>query len=236
MLVRQIARYVCIAIVVVVFFFPIYWMLITSMKPQEEVLYYPPTFVPPEVTFRYYVEAFDFRGGTALINSLIITSIVTIISTVLGTLGGYAFARYKVGGFHLPFWVLSTRMMPQVAAIIPIFLLMQQLGLIDRYAAVISVHLIVTLPFAIWMMRSFFLETPVELEEAALMDGASKWQLTDEDRGAARGAGHRHDRALQLRLLVERVPVRPRADPEGRHHAAGRHLGSLFPTRRTCGR
>ena len=114
MLTRQIVRYVCIAIVVVVFFFPIYWMMITSMKPQEEVLYYPPTFVPPELTFRYYVEAFDFRGGTALINSLIITSIVTIISTVLGTLGGYAFARYKVGGFHLPFWILSTRMMPQV--------------------------------------------------------------------------------------------------------------------------
>ncbi|MCY4452499.1 MAG: carbohydrate ABC transporter permease [Immundisolibacterales bacterium] len=177
MLARQSARYVAIAIVVVVFFFPIYWMLITSMKPQEEVLYYPPTFVPPEFTFRYYAEAFDFRGGTALINSLIVTSIVTVISTVLGTLGGYAFARYKVGGFHLPFWILSTRMMPQVAAIIPLFLLMQQFGMIDRYGAVIAVHLIVTLPFAIWMMRSFFLETPVELEEAALMDGASKWQL-----------------------------------------------------------
>ena len=216
MLARQSARYVAIAVVVVVFFFPVYWMLITSMKPQEEVLYYPPTFVPPEITFRYYVEAFDFRGGTALINSLIITSIVTVISTVLGTLGGYAFARYKVGGFHLPFWILSTRMMPQVAAIIPIFLLMQQFGLIDRYGAVIAVHLIVT-------------PAVRDLDDAQLLpgdaDGAGgsgadgrrlEMAAPDEDRGAAGGAGDRHDRALQLRLLVERVPVRARADPARR--------------------
>ena len=177
MFARQSARYIAITIVVVVFFFPIYWMLITSMKPQEEVLYFPPTFAPPEITARYYMQAFDFRGGTALVNSLVITSIVTIISTALGTMGGYAFARYRVGGFHLPFWILSTRMMPQVAAIIPLFLLMKQFRLIDTYGAVIVVHLIVTLPFAIWMMRGFFLEMPVEMEEAALMDGASKWQL-----------------------------------------------------------
>ena len=63
MLARQIARYVCIAIVVVVFFFPIYWMLITSMKPQEEVLYYPPTFVPPEFTFRYYADGTPCPGS-----------------------------------------------------------------------------------------------------------------------------------------------------------------------------
>ncbi len=175
--VRAIVRYSIIAIVIVVFFFPIYWMLITSMKPQEEVLFYPPAFLPPEFTIRYYIESFGFRGGSALINSLIVTSTVTLIATVFGAMGGYAFARYKIGGFHLPFWILSTRMMPAVAAIIPLFLVMQQLGLIDQYGAVIAVHLIITLPFAIWMMRGFFLEVPAELEEAALIDGCSKWQL-----------------------------------------------------------
>ncbi len=170
-------RYTIIAIVILVFFFPIYWMFITSMKPQEEVLFYPPTFYPPEITFKYYVESFKFRGGSALINSLIVTGTVTVIATVFGAMGGYAFARYKIGGFHLPFWILSTRMMPAVAAIIPLFLFMQQLGLIDEYAAVIAVHLIITLPFAIWMMRGFFLEVPAELEEAALIDGCTKWQL-----------------------------------------------------------
>ena len=174
---RVIVRYAIIAIIIVVFFFPIYWMLITSMKPQEEVLYYPPAFYPPEFTIRYYIQAFDYRGGTGLINSLIVTGTVTVIATALGAMGGYAFARYKIGGFHLPFVILSTRMMPAVAAIIPLFLFMQQLGLIDTYAAVIAVHLIITLPFAIWMMRGFFLEVPVELEEAAVIDGCSKWQL-----------------------------------------------------------
>jgi multiple sugar transport system permease protein len=169
-------RYAALTLIVIVFFFPIYWMLITTMKPQEQVLNYPPLFYPPQLTFQYYVEALGMRGAEGLANSLIVASSVTLISLVLGTFAGYGFARYRVGGFHLPFWILSTRMMPAVAAIIPLFLLFKELRLIDTYGAVILAHLIVCLPFAVWMMRGFFMELPHELEEAALIDGCSKWQ------------------------------------------------------------
>lgn len=169
-------RYTVLALIVVVFFFPIYWMLITTMKPQEQVLNYPPLFYPPELTLRYFVEALGMRGAEGLTNSLIVASAVTLISLVCGTLAGYGFARFRIGGFHLPFWILSTRMMPAVAAIIPLFLLLKEVSLIDTHAAVILAHLVVTLPFAVWMMRGFFMELPHELEEAAQIDGCSKWQ------------------------------------------------------------
>ena len=173
---KQTLRYAVLALIVAVFFFPIYWMLITTMKPQEAVLRYPPMFYPPDITLQYFIEGLSMRGAEGLINSLIVASAVTLLSVILGTLAGYGFARYKVGGFHLPFWILSTRMMPAVAAIIPLFLLFKEMRLIDTHGGVILAHLIVCLPFAVWMMRGFFMELPHELEEAALIDGCSKWQ------------------------------------------------------------
>lgn len=173
---RIFIRYAVLLLIVVTFFFPIYWMLITTMKPQEWVLHYPPAFVPPEFTFRYFVEALGMQGAAGLINSLIVASAVTVLSLIFGTFAGYAFARYRIGGFHLPFWILSIRMMPAVAAIIPLFLMFKELRLIDEHAGVILAHLIVCLPFAVWMMRGFFMEIPYELEEAGFIDGCSKWQ------------------------------------------------------------
>jgi multiple sugar transport system permease protein len=169
-------KYALIALIVVFFIFPIYWMIITSVKTPEDVIRYPPHFYPHEVNFDSFREALTrLRGGAALINSLIVAAVATIISMALGTIAGHAFARYRLGGFHLPFWILSTRMMPAVAAIIPLFLLVKSLGLMDTHAAVIALHLLVTLPFAVWMMRGFFIDVPQELEEAALVDGCSRW-------------------------------------------------------------
>jgi multiple sugar transport system permease protein len=169
-------KYALIALIVVFFIFPIYWMIITSVKTPEDVIRYPPHFYPHEVNFDSFREALTrLRGGAALINSLIVATVATIISMALGTIAGHAFARYRLGGFHLPFWILSTRMMPAVAAIIPLFLLVKSLGLMDTHVAVIALHLLVTLPFAVWMMRGFFIDVPQELEEAALVDGCSRW-------------------------------------------------------------
>lgn len=174
---KSIGKYGVIALVVAVFFFPIYWMLVTSIKPESLVMAYPPIFYPPQATVApYATSVVQFSSGRIIVNTLIITGSATVISILLGAVAGYGFARYRIGGFHLPFWILSTRMMPAVAAIIPLFILIKNLRLIDTHVAVIAVHLIVTLPFAVWMMRGFFLEIPRELEEAALIDGCSKWQ------------------------------------------------------------
>ncbi|MFQ5795692.1 MAG: carbohydrate ABC transporter permease [Candidatus Bipolaricaulia bacterium] len=160
--------------IVVVFFFPIFWMLVSSFKPNSEVITYPPTFIPDRPTLSGYIEGFQARGGTALKNSLLVATVTTAVSIVAGSLAAYSFARFKLGGFHLPFWILSTRMMPAVASIIPIFILFKNLGFIDTWYGIAIAHLVITLPFAVWMMRGFFMEVPVELEESAMIDGASR--------------------------------------------------------------
>ena len=170
-------KYFIIFIAVLFFLFPIYWMFITTMKPQLEVMYYPPLFIPPEFTIKYYIEAFYWLGGEAFKNSLIITTCTTIIATVLGCMAGYSFARFNIGGFHLPFMILSIKMLPVVAFIIPLFFIAFKLNMIDTYLPIILSHLIICLPFAVWMMRGFFIELPVAIEEAATIDGCNNWPL-----------------------------------------------------------
>jgi multiple sugar transport system permease protein len=92
-------------------------------------------------------------------------------------MAGYSFARYKIGGFYLPFTILSIRMLPVVAFIIPLFMFSLKLRIIDTHLAIILSHLIICLPFSIWMMRAFFIDIPYQIEEAALVDGCSKLEI-----------------------------------------------------------
>jgi multiple sugar transport system permease protein len=108
------------------------------------------------------------------VNSLVIAAASTVIAIAFGSMSGYAFARYRVGGNSLPFWVLSLKFFPPVVAIVPYFLMMQFLRLIDTRLAVIIPHLIITVPFAVWMIKGFVQEVPRELEEAAMIDGTSQ--------------------------------------------------------------
>jgi multiple sugar transport system permease protein len=171
---RHFLRYLIFGVIFVVFVFPVYWMVLTAFKPADQVITYPPRFYTSQPTLDGFREALEARGNVVLKNSLIIAVAVTIISIAVGSLAAYSFARFRVGGFHLPFWILSTRMTPAVAAIIPLFLLINKLGLIDTLPAVMITHLVLTLPFAVWLLRGFFMEIPMELEEAAMVDGASR--------------------------------------------------------------
>ena len=99
-----------------------------------------------------------------------------LVSVVVGSLAAYSFARYKTGGENLSFWVLSTRMFPPVASALPLFLLFKQVSLLDTHMALIVANTIFNLPFVIWLLKGFFEDLPVELEEAALIDGSSTWQ------------------------------------------------------------
>lgn len=173
----RIARSVCAAGVFVAFVFPTYWLVITSLKRPDEVIRDPPLFLPPHPSLDAYARGLAGRGGDALIDSLIIAVAVAFVATALGALAGYAFARYRLGGLHLPLAILAVRMLPPVAFIVPLFLAANALGLVDTHLAVIATHLIVTLPFAVWMMRHAVLAVPIELEEAALMDGSTRCQL-----------------------------------------------------------
>ncbi len=158
---------------VVVALFPIYWLVLTSVQPKAELMNYPPRFSTRTPTFSNY--EFTFREAIQeFLNSLVIAASATVIAVIFGSLSGYAFARYNVGGSNLSFWVLSLKYFPPVVAIVPYFLMMQKLHLIDTVLAVIIPHLIITTPFAIWMIKGFIQEVPRELEEAAMIDGASQ--------------------------------------------------------------
>jgi multiple sugar transport system permease protein len=156
---------------------PLYWMVMTSIKPSSDYMTVPPVMFPAEPTIVHYTAAlFSYRGLQGLINSLIIASAATVLSALFGTLMAYSLARFNTGGQHLAFWVLSQRFLPPVAIILPIFLLFRSWHLYDTHVGLIIVYTFMTLPVSVWMMYAYFRQLPKSLEEAALVDGLSRWQ------------------------------------------------------------
>lgn len=171
----QFLRYVIWLIALAFFMFPIFWIVMTAFKSAEEFMHSPPIWVPAQPGLRSFAHTIAVGGLDALKNSLIISSAATFLSLLIGSLAAYGLARYRVGGDRLPFFILSQRFMPPVAVIFPFLLMFKALKWIDTYQALIIVHLIFNLPYAVWMMHGFFREIPFEIEEAALVDGCSPW-------------------------------------------------------------
>ena len=171
------ARLLIVGLFVVFVLVPLYWVVITSIKPSNDYLTVPPVWFPAEPTIVHYTAAlFSYRGLQGLVNSLIIASVSTVLSAILGTMMAYSLARFNTGGQHLAFWVLSQRFLPPVAIILPIFLLFRSWGLYDTRFGLIIAYTFMTLPISVWMMYAYFRQLPRSLEEAALVDGLSRWQ------------------------------------------------------------
>ena len=170
---RKYLIFILVVIILIIFIFPIYWLILTSIQPRSELMNYTPNFFTKNPTFEYW----EFIINTKLpefFNSFVIAFFATIIAIILGVTSGYAFARYNIGGDKLPLWILSLKFFPPVVAIVPYFIMMKTLRLTDTRIAVIIPHLIITVPFAVWMIRGFIQEVPRELEEAATIDGCSQ--------------------------------------------------------------
>jgi multiple sugar transport system permease protein len=173
----MVARFVCVGLYLLFLLAPFYWMLITSIKPSNDYLAVPPVWFPSEPTLVHYTAAlFTYRGLQGLINSIVISFSATILSAFLGTLMAYSLARFNTGGQHLSFWVLSQRFLPPIAVVLPIFLVYRSLHLTDTYFGMIILYTVFTLPVSVWMMYAYFRQMPRSLEEAALVDGCSRWQ------------------------------------------------------------
>ena len=158
---------------------PVYWMIITSLKTQVEVFAAPPTLYPQRPILANYVNLFMHRNlGAYLLNSVIIVTCSVSLAMATGSLAAYALARLQLGKVkeRISFWMLAARMIPPVAIVVPIFLMLQHLGLINKYPGLILVYTAMNLPFVVWMMRSFFQEIPIDLEEAAMVDGATRFR------------------------------------------------------------
>ena len=156
---------------------PLYWMFVTSIKPSDDYLAVPPVWFPSEPTTVHYTAAlFAYRGLKGLTNSLIISLSATVLSAFLGTLMAYSLARFNTGGAHLSFWVLSQRFLPPVAIVLPIFLIYRNIGLHDTHFGLIIAYTVFTLPVSVWMMFAYFRQMPRSMEDAALVDGCTRWQ------------------------------------------------------------
>ena len=155
---------------------PLYWVFVTSIKPSDDYLAVPPVWFPEEPTLVHYTAAlFAYRGLDGLINSLIISISATALSCFFGTLMAYSLARFNTGGQHLSFWVLSQRFLPPIAIILPLFLNYRAFGLQDTHFGLILAYTVFTLPITVWMMFAYFRQMPRSLEEAALVDGCTRW-------------------------------------------------------------
>jgi multiple sugar transport system permease protein len=155
---------------------PIAWMLITSLKPQEAIRTSDVvlTFTPTLESYRNLFFGGN-RVGSFLVNSLLVSIISTFIALALGSLAGYGMAHWRSRHKKdVSFWILSTRMAPIAAVIVPLFVMFRLAGLVNTIPGLILACLTFNLPFAIWLMNAFFHQVPRSIEEAALVDGCSK--------------------------------------------------------------
>jgi multiple sugar transport system permease protein len=174
---NKILLYGGLSIVSLIVLFPIIWLVITSFKPTIDIPAYPPklSFTP---TMEHYGRAFSRSGFLgSFLDSTLIAVVVMFISVTLGSMCAYSMARFNVGGKNFRFWILSQRMFPPVAMILPLFILMRRLHLLDTYMALIITYTVVNLPFTVWLMRGFILDLPKEMDEAARIDGCTVWQI-----------------------------------------------------------
>jgi multiple sugar transport system permease protein len=152
------------------------WMLSLSLKYEIDNSSYPPILIPTKATLDNYVQVMQSnRFAQYFVNSLIVTGSATLLGLLVGVPAGYGIARMKA--MKSAFIVLIARMTPGLSYLIPLFLLFQWLGLMGTLVPQILIHLVITVPIVIYIMISYFDTTPMELEEAAIIDGASRWQV-----------------------------------------------------------
>jgi len=175
--VRLTLRLVAALGITVFFLFPIYWLFMISFKTADEIFSYPPKWYPGHLQFGNYAVLFKDGDAIAVWHSLVVAGGSTLIAMFLGTICAYSLARFKTGGEHLANWIISQRMVPPIAVVFPIFLLYVWLGWVDTYVGVILLYTAFNLPYVIWMMRGYILDIPLALEESALVDGCTRWQV-----------------------------------------------------------
>jgi multiple sugar transport system permease protein len=156
--------------------FPIAWALLTSLKREAAIITTVMQYIPREVIFENYVAIWTRSNfPTLLVNSMVVTTITVVVCAVVGTLASYAIARYQFRGRReLMLFYLVIRMFPAVMIIIPLFILMRNIGLLDSRIGLALAYTTFLLPVFIWMMKGFFDAVPLELEDAARIDGCSR--------------------------------------------------------------
>jgi multiple sugar transport system permease protein len=173
-------RLIAITLITLLLIFPIYWMMLTSVLPTDQILSRHPTFIPnlSDLTFGAFQRVFDLRPFALwLLNSFVVSLVSTVLSLGVSILAGYSLSRWR----HLPQQILGasllfSKLIPSSIVIIPIFIIFNTAGMLDNYPGLIIANLSLGVPLATWTMKSVFDRVPVEIDQAAMMDGCSELQ------------------------------------------------------------
>lgn len=173
--------YGVLLLAVLYFTFPIYWTFISSIKTMDGIHTFPPNLIPTKLSDPIWVNYVDIwfkrHFNEFTINSLIIAVATTIIVVFFGTLAGYGFSRFRFPYDDYVFiGILGARLLPPIGMLIPFYRLFQELALINTEFALIIVYTYMNLPLVVWLMRNYFISIPADLDEAAYIDGATRFQ------------------------------------------------------------
>lgn len=172
-------------VIALIYFFPVLWIILTAFKTRIDALAVPAKFIFTPTLDNFYRVFFRSVGGEAVatnfsryfMNSLYIAGTSVVLAVIIGLLAAYAFSRYPLkGNDTYLFIILTTRMMPPIIVVIPIFLLFRVTGMAGSYTGIIMLYLAFNLPFSIWMLKSFFDELPRDIEDAAKLDGSTTFR------------------------------------------------------------
>lgn len=177
-LTSRISLYAGFLVFLAVALFPFYWMVATSFKTPDEVLATPPVYLPDSLSFRTFAELFANRNfGAYTINSIVVVCTATAVSVALSALAAYGFARFDFPGKGVLMGaIILSAMLPFISVLGPTYLIIKYLNLLDTKTGLILVYVGGGIPLAVWFLYVFFQTIPVELEHAALVDGASRMQ------------------------------------------------------------
>ncbi len=209
-------------VLTLLFFAPVAWMVLTSLHIEADAASNPPSVFAP-ITFENYGALFDRDVLPYLINSGIASVVSTLLVLVLAVPAAYALSIRPVEKWtDVMFFFLSTKFLPPIAALLPIYLIVQNAGMLDNIFTLVILYTSMNLPIAVWMMRSFLVEVPIAILESASLDGAGLIRTLVSVVDADRCAGNRCDQPDLLHLQLERVHVR--GEP---HLGRGRHVADL---------
>ena len=174
---RRLVRLAVNAAIAVLALFPILWGLSSSFKPSAQIAEYPPSLLPRTVTFEHYLRVFSDNIGHCIFNSALVSTGAVALCLVVGALGGYALARFSFRGRGV-MMVMTVAIMsiPIASLLVPTFTTLSTIGLIDTRLGLILLYAAYQLPIVIWMLYGYFLSLPIEIEQAARIDGCSPYR------------------------------------------------------------
>lgn len=172
--------WILVWLIVLLSLLPMFWLILGSVKTPAELWAFPPKFLPSNPSFKNFKSILTGSESRLpfLLNSLITALVATLVTLILAVPASYGFARMSIKrSKDIEFWILSTRMMPQIAALIPLFIIIRKINLFDTHFGLILIYIMFNLSYAVWMLTVFFRKLPVQIEEAAYIDGCSTRQV-----------------------------------------------------------